>query len=64
MEFLYDEMEDSGADDHSEGSSVGELVSGVQQALEKLISSSKITQKGSQRASHLHRSSGGHRRPP
>lgn len=47
MDLSDHEMEDSGADDLSEGSNVGELVGCVHQALEDFISSSKTTKIGS-----------------
>ena len=47
MDLSDHEMEDPNADNLSEGSSVGELVECVHQALEKLINSSKTTKNGS-----------------
>jgi hypothetical protein len=47
MDLSDHEMEDPSADNLSEGSSVGELVECVHQALEKFINSSKTTKNGS-----------------
>ena len=47
MEFFDTEMDDSAAENLSEGSDLGELVEQVQTELNKLISSSKHTKNGS-----------------